>query len=471
MIRLLLLIILLVCFQNHTQATDKKVVIYGHAPSYANDEIVLLKYANYISKQEISLDTAQVDSTGSFRLSFSLSSITRVFTHLGIYNCYLYAEPGNQYEVILPEKVEKKHAQKLNPFFEETEVHLAVKNFERDDLNFSIRSFNQSYLPYYNKHVYDVFVRHNFDDLDSAITSIQKPFEEIEHQYFRIYTRYKLARLRYLAYQRKSKRISDQFFLNQKVWYQNDAYMELFNKVYDNYFTFFGRTEEGKTIYSDISEDKSLSALKNTLDTDDVLSNDTLKEFVILKCIHDEFYEDNFSRSALLTILDSLQMTTKIPTHKETALEIRKKITRLLPGHAPPSFALYDRDSSLIRLSDFEGDYVYLNFCSCQSYSCINEFNILEEFQSRHKQHVTIVTVAVDEKFNTMTRFLERFPFEWKFLHYANQPDILEKYDIRGFPTYFLISPEGKLLLSPAPSPSEGFGEQLFYIMKNRKDL
>jgi len=51
------------------------------------------------------------------------------------------------------------------------------------------------------------------------------------------------------------------------------------------------------------------------------------------------------------------------------------------------------------------------------------------------------------------------------------QPEVLKEYDIRAFPTYFLIGPDGKLILSPAPSPAEDFEQRLFEIMKARGDL
>ena len=35
-------------------------------------------------------------------------------------------------------------------------------------------------------------------------------------------------------------------------------------------------------------------------------------------------------------------------------------------------------------------------------------------------------------------------------------------YDVRSYPTYYLVDPEGKLLLSPAPGPQEGLGRVLF---------
>jgi len=47
----------------------------------------------------------------------------------------------------------------------------------------------------------------------------------------------------------------------------------------------------------------------------------------------------------------------------------------------------------------------------------------------------------------------------------------MKDYDIRAFPTYFLIGPDGNLINSPAPGPGENFENNLFKIMRSRGDI
>jgi hypothetical protein len=78
---------------------------------------------------------------------------------------------------------------------------------------------------------------------------------------------------------------------------------------------------------------------------------------------------------------------------------------------------------------------------------------------------------ATDPLEEVLRQFLAKNKYDWKFLLYDRQPGVLKDYDIRAYPTYFLIGPDGKLILSPAPSPSENFESRLFEIMKARGDL
>jgi hypothetical protein len=95
---------------------------------------------------------------------------------------------------------------------------------------------------------------------------------------------------------------------------------------------------------------------------------------------------------------------------------------------------------------------------------------MLASLYQNHKDRLTIITIATDPMEDVLRQFLSKNNYSWKFLYYDNQPEILKEYDIRAFPTYFLIGPDGKLIHSPAASPSENF-EQLFETMKARGDL
>jgi peroxiredoxin len=277
--------------------------------------------------------------------------------------------------------------------------------------------------------------------------------------------------LKLLANRQRVQSLSDEYFNNHPVLYCNTAYADLFNQVFDKYFLFFGRTSQGQKLFNDVNEAASYQALRETLSANNNFSNDTLTELVILKQIHDEYYGSQFSRAGLLKILDTLVVSTRIAEHRRIAGIIRHKITRLQPGFEPPAFELLDTDGNLVRLSDYKGKYVYLNFCTCQSYACLNEFNMLAQLYQRHKDRIAIITISTDPMEEVLRKFLAKNKYDWKFLHYDKQPGILKEYDIRAFPTYFLIGPDGKLIHSPAASPAEYFEQRLFEVMKARGDL
>jgi len=54
---------------------------------------------------------------------------------------------------------------------------------------------------------------------------------------------------------------------------------------------------------------------------------------------------------------------------------------------------------------------------------------------------------------------------------FLNCQSQVEKYGIEVMPTYFFIGKDGKLILSPAPAPSEKVEWKIYREMKGRGDL
>ncbi|MDP4210038.1 MAG: TlpA disulfide reductase family protein [Bacteroidota bacterium] len=452
------------------------VVIRGNSPDYAGLTLAFSLYENQISEKERPIANVKVQPNGDFEAKFEVSRTEYIFCRTGIFFLYFFAEPGKEYTLKLPPRTEKNPADKLNPYFEEIRLHLVVNSSQtqgqsavddpKTEINYLIRTFDDVYDPLYSKVAVKVIARFSPKNIDSTLLSLENKFSGIAHPYFKDYYTYRMGLIKMMATKFKSRHVSDNYFLNKPVLYANPAYMELFNQVYDKYFSYFGRTDEGKVIYDDINVAKSFSRLKATLSHDKVLNNDTLKEMVILKNLHDGFYEMEFSRSAMLRILDSLALSTNVPTHRAIAADIREKVTRLLPGYAPPAFSLFNQDSVLVSLNNFKGKFVYLVFCTTQSYASMKDFEMLKTLQKKHSKLLKIVAISVDDNLSVMRNYAKKSGYDFAFLHYSNQPSILKDYDVRTFPTYYLIDREGRLIMSPAPTPGEDFETKFYEYLK-----
>jgi peroxiredoxin len=458
------------CFAMFT-AVKAQVMIAGNDTSYIGETIKFYKYADRITETEVLVGQDEVDEKGNFSISFTVDETTFVFAYLGIYKVHLYVEPDKHYNVVLPPKTDKTAQEKLNPYFQYVIVHLGTRDYIEDDLNTLIRMFNDAYLPYYNKHLIDVANKKDFPELDKDIEKMDKPFQNYDNEYFSTYRKFRFALLRNLTTQQKSREVTAKYLEGEPIQYNNLAYMEMLDFVFEGYLMHYARTPKGSKIFEDINDNKSFKDLKNTLLKDDVFDSDELLEMVVVKNIYDECYDDNFSREALMVVLDSIISQTAYPKIKEIGNNVKAETTRLLKGYAPPPFKLKDQNGNLVSLDDFKGKYVYLNFCTCYSYTCLNEFAVLQNIYDKHKDYLEVVTIIADEDVDVLSKFLSKNSYNWTFLHFDNQPEIMKEYDIRAYPTYYLIGPDGKLLMSPAPAPREDFESYLFKIMKERGDL
>jgi peroxiredoxin len=458
----------------------EKTVIRGQNQTYAGQKLTFQVYSNQISKQEKEIASTEVKPDGSFEVELDLAETEYVFCHAGVFFLYMYAVPGEIYTIKLPQRADKKPEEKLNPYFEEIKLHLLVLSYQNSEgktgettkeLNFYIRSFDDYFDPYYSKYAANLYSAKVNPDMDTTLSVIHKTFGDISDPYFQNYYFYRLGLLKFLSTRFKSRNISDKYFLNKPVLYDNIAYMELFNQVYEKYLVYFGRTTKGKVVYDNINIEKSFSKLKLALAQDEVLSNDTLKELVILKGLHDGCYEMEFSRQAMVQILDSVIQQSVVVQHRVIAAEIRAKVTRLMMGYTPPSFRLLNQDSIWVSPSDFKGKNVYLVFCTTQNYACLKDFTLLKKLKEKFGKYFEIVAICADDSFEAMRRFAKTSGYDWTFLFYGDQAELLKDYDIRVFPTYFFMNREGSLVMSPARTPQESFEMDLFQFLRSKGEI
>ena len=98
----------------------------------------------------------------------------------------------------------------------------------------------------------------------------------------------------------------------------------------------------------------------------------------------------------------------------------------------------------------------------------MQEFPLLDKLYQKYGKHLEIVSISADKEVEDLKSFMKNSGYSWTFLHYGNKPDIIKDFDVRAYPTYFLIGPDRKLIYSPAPSPKENFEMKFFQILRNK---
>jgi peroxiredoxin len=413
------LFFILCCLFSFQYIAAQDIKIKGQAVDYAGEELRFYTYSDLITYTEETLFRCTVDDKGNFEGSGKFMHEEIVMARSGIYTVYFYGIPGAEYTLYLPPKTHKTRADSLNPFFTEIPIHAGVATSAPNDINRLMMEGSEQ-------------------------TNGNKNYEH--------YLYYREGLLKFQSVRQKVKNISLNYFRDKPVLYYNEAYMDLFNYVYYRYFEFAQRYDPQLALIIDTK--RGLPALKSYLLKDDVFKDDALLELVILKNLYDNFYAGIFQPEGLLALVVEVRQQTKYEQHKLIADNIINKVTLLLPGYVPPDFKLYDTEGKLYTLKDFKGKALYLMFCSVSNYGCIQNFEALFTLHNIYHDMLEIAVICMDEDMETVKKFKNNERFRWIFLHYGNEPDMLNKYDIKTLPAYFLLDKEGKIILSPAPSPA-----------------
>ncbi|MCP3852592.1 MAG: TlpA family protein disulfide reductase [Gammaproteobacteria bacterium] len=111
-----------------------------------------------------------------------------------------------------------------------------------------------------------------------------------------------------------------------------------------------------------------------------------------------------------------------------------------------PDFSLYDMDGEKHSLADFKGKTVIVNFWATWCPPCREEMPSMERAWNKLKDHdVIMLAINVGEDEDTVFTFLGDYPVSFTIL-FDTSGTMIEQWPVKGLPTTFVVSPEGKLV-------------------------
>lgn len=114
-----------------------------------------------------------------------------------------------------------------------------------------------------------------------------------------------------------------------------------------------------------------------------------------------------------------------------------------LVGGPAPHFELQTVEGQTIKLSDFKGEYVVLNFWATWCVPCIKE---MPEFQKIHlssnNSNIKIIGINLSESQKRVDKFIQDYQLSFPVLldGFGNTS---ERYKVRSLPVTYFISPDG----------------------------
>lgn len=471
----LIIIFVFTLFLNGYFALAQNTVVSGINKDYKNDTIVFYSYSDLITDKRQKLFSVIVNNKGEFSKEIKLNETTYAYCFLGVYKASLYLKPGKNYKIKFPPKKEKTKKEKLNPYFTPKNTYIQVITDNKNELNFLIQNFDYYYSHYIEDNFYNIYVRGRHSDVDTFIQKLDTLFYKYNNPFFKKYKKYKVAKLRYLAYERDKNYVINHYFLDYPILYNNIAYMSFFKQLFKDYLAYYSQQKEGKEMYDAVAKAKSVRAIKKSLNKSIVLENDSLQELIILKGLHDALLLKEtsvmpFPRKQIFQTLDSMRLLTKNNIHKRIAENIKEKFSnsKIEQYNTVIDFELYNKDSNLVSLSNYENKYIYLSFYSFWSYTCMREIELLKNLKDKFGDKLEIITVFCDGSHKKLKEFMQENDYEWPIVLYKNQESIIKDYRIEAYPTYYLIGPDKKFVFSPAPGPSENFDRKFIQILQKQ---
>ncbi|MBL4704105.1 MAG: TlpA family protein disulfide reductase [Flavobacteriales bacterium] len=483
MIRLLSLLILLLLASGITAQT---VTVHGTAPGFVGKHIYLHKYTDYLAQAYEKLDHDIVNEYGRFSFQIQLAEITECFIQIQDKSGILYLDPNeSDYYAYFPSTSQSEYYHGKN-------ATLVLDSLSKDDINtlfidYEVRLDHFLHVGDYetgNDSVWNlakiIMTREGKDILDQFKLTCKKEYFDVENDFFHQYIQYSIAGyeqfsggVEYIEFNKAA--VCNSYLKNKPILYNNGSYMYFLFDFYEKPFNMIGRANYLAT-QDIVNETASYSKLLALLGTQHYLKHPQLCELVMMKGILEEYHSGRYYKPNLVHILDSVFMASEYPENQSIAKNIRHILTRLEPGYKAPNFQLITTNLDTVTLDNFKGKYVYLDFFHTQSAHAIAEKLLIPELKEKYGKYIEFVSINLDDKAGALKTYLADNPsYNWTFAHFQGDVSLVDEYNIRSLPSYFLIGPDGRMVdanpLRPSPlSPGAEYStiDRTFWAIKEK---
>ena len=429
-------------------AFSQNVKIEGRV-NKPNALVRLLTYNDMLTYEQTLVCETQSDDEGVFLLEANVVDITMSQVAVNLERVDLLIKPDASYEleIIIPEQ--KKDAS----YFERESPTLKIINISDDELYSQYHVSNMIIDDFLYENFNQIYRNRRLSLLDTLDAAIQRNIPEIKSEFVKDNIRYRKAAIQMLVNNDNGKKVINQYFNKQNVLYSSPAYMNLFHELFVNYLASrqFSPSDLRYMLYQDY--DRFMTYLKEK----DVFlaENQNLAEIIVAYNLKRMFYEFQDDRKAILDKLKYIGQNAKNQKTKEIVNDMLKQINRLSFNSDAPDFSLRDKNGNVVGLADFKENMLLIQFVNKVSSMTDYQFELLKDFSNQWQDTIQIVTIATKESFEDFEKLFEEKSYRWKLLNLENEILLLEKYQIKTYPDYVIIGKNGKIGMSPAPSPEQ----------------
>lgn len=467
---------------NACQKGKPSTILSGRNPYLKNDSVVMVKVDDYFPSIGYSNPQVitSVDSTGYF--IFKSDRVVPGFYQV-LRNNYpmleydIYLEPGDSIYLESPNwskhtdiKISGKGAKKLNYILKDFETLYSHDDSYRDTMRskgFETEMAFKSYI--------DSMKNIRIQALEANKTTPDNIKSQFLNSIDAELAKKLLWHIRYRNY----------FMYDSFTYcYPDSNYYSLIKDI--NFDSLFCKTSQAKRLAQPFLYDKVRTIFKHKKDEEwtvksllwrfnyileqpksiwtDYMALGTIGEFSFGMLYSGNFFENLLDFNKKMDTLFSSN-SNKILFQKGIA-----DYLKLAQGNPAPDFALPDPKGNIVRLSDFKGKIVYIDFWGTWCYPCIQEIPNSIKLQKKYKgKPVVFLYVALESdekniaewkqfilgKNKRFGHFLDNKPFPGIHLVAERQflnPEI-KPYKLNFTPNYVLIDPKGNIVNTRAERP------------------
>lgn len=451
---------------------DEITRIKGFAPKYIGKQVDIFQIVDYISMKQERIASATVQEDSTFTCNFYMKETQKLVITSNNNSGFMYAIPGGQYTVYMPDRNQYDPYRPLG-----NKVELTFLDLDSTDINYKILTFNrwadEIIARYYTKN--NAESGHFAKRIETFKTDVTNYYKnDSADKFFLSHIRYSLARIdnMYFIGSRNRYEKYDFYLRSTPVYYQSDTYMDYVNLYYEKMLTNIDKEINNKVYMALLQSSPSL--IMHALGTEYTLKNNIrLRELVMIKTLSDAYYEKDYPQTNIITVLDSLTKFALYDEHRVVAQNIILRLTELTQGSKAPDFAITS-SAGVYDLKRFTGKHLYLFFVNPNNPETLKQIELLKPIYQRYLNNVQFLMVIRTENTdeNTLATLQQSVP--WESVATDPKNEIFQRYQVINMPHYVLLDPIGYVVSAPAlgPLPNGQYEtiDKLFFQIKKAID-
>ncbi len=425
----------------------------GNASGY---QIRLLTWSDQLTFVEKKLAAADIDSKGNFNLITELQATTHAFFAIGNIRADIILEPGNVYEIQFDDYPPVSYLETRNLILQKESIGYKILNRTDEDINIVVADALTMYNKFISKHYMDLYLK-RYDVVNEFIDTFFLKFGEYTHPWVRQMVDYRIAMLKLSGYKISIEQAHELWLKGVDFEYQHPDFMDFFNQLFSNYLTTRLKHYTYQDLKSIINNQGTYHTLSELMGRDTLLRNELLREIVMIKSLGEMVHNKDFDENNVLRILQHIAYTSKFREHRIIASNLVYLNTRFNRGMIAPDFKLPDKSGNYITPGQYRGKYLYIVFFASNCIPCLSELQLLRSVYPDISDNIAVIAIGLDPDTVKLWRFTDQQKFPWPVVHFSNDFELTDRYNIRNYPLFILIAPDGSFESYGARQPSEQF--------------
>lgn len=434
-----------------TYVYGQHISINGTAEGSANQLIRVIVYDDQFSRLEKTIAETYSDNLGNFKIDFDTEESTFAYMAVGLKRGEFYLSPNSSYQFnILPDTNTQPGS-----IFDELPLQFTY-TAKDSGLSDAIGTFNVQYNTFIYQNANKIYYGRNKDLIYGFEDKINEQFTSVNSSYLKDYIRYSFASLEWTSKIKNNDSIISEYFVGNPILFNNIQYTEFFTDFFKTYFI-VDKIYSYHELIGAINEGSGIQDVKSLILREEIFKNDSeLTELISILLVAKKYYNPDIRRNQVIKLLQEVERISVYNNNAKVTGNFIKKLQNLESGTPAPGFSLPDLDDNKHNLFDYKGKFVLLSFVKPSCKICLEHFQFLKEVAEQFNGRVQNVSVVYGEDFQGVVKYASDRDFNWPILDIGKQILLLEAYNIRAYPSYVFINPDGTIAMATTPMPDEG---------------